>query len=138
MLRFIFLFLFFSTQVFAQSAPIVIEPRDCKFYNALTAGSDRLSSAIDVTRFGRISFQVSWASLTGSVDAIVKIQVSNVPAPGSSDWVDKTGATFTMSGADGTNMINIVNSGEKWVRVNYAHTSVSGGTITGYCHASSI
>ena len=116
---------------------ITLEPQDCKLYAGLTAGSDRNSAAINIGKYGRASFQVSWASLTGSVDAVVKVQVASVPVPASGDWVDKAGATFTMSGADGTNLINVQVLGEKWARVVYTHTSVSGGTITGYCHAKS-
>lgn len=119
------------------AAPIIIEPRDCILYNALTAGSDRTSSAIDVSKMGHLSVQLKWASLTGSIDGTFKIQVSTVPNPGSGDWVDKAGATFTLSGATSTNLINITIIGERWARGVFTHTSISGGTITGYCHAKS-
>lgn len=128
----------------AQSAPITIEPRDCKFFSALTAGSNRNSTdaaafgkPFDLGRFGRASFQVSWAGLTGTADGTVKLQVASTPFPTADDWVDKSGATFTISGNDGTNYIPVTNLTERWGRIVYTKNQISGGTITGYCHAKS-
>lgn len=120
----------------AQSAPVVLEPRDCTLLAGLTAGSDRNSSAIPIHRYGKASVLVIWTSLTGSVDATAKVQVSTTPGPPTSgQWVDKTSATFTLSGASGLNMIAIDNLDEAWMRLVFTHNSVSGGTVTAYCNA---
>lgn len=134
-----------SFQAFGD-APLVIQARDCKFFSALTAGTDRNSTDVgafgrpfDISKMGRMSVQVTWASLTsaGSIDAVVKVQVSSVASPASSDWIDKSGATFTITSAGGTNLINVTSLGESWARVVYTKNSVTAGTLDGFCHAKS-
>ncbi len=68
--------------------------------------------------------------------AVVKVQVSNDPTC-STCWVDKSGATFNVSGGDGTGMVVITGGAmaEAYYRVDYAHGSTTGGSITGYCVA---
>lgn len=137
MKRFFAALLFFaiSTSAFAGGN---IPARDCKFFNAVTAGSDRNSvttfRALDLLRYHYASFHVVWASLTGSVDGVVKIQVSN----DGTNWVDKSGATFTMSGANGSDLISLTSITEQFYKVVYTHNSISGGTLTGYCTAKEI
>lgn len=123
-------------RAYAQAGPVVLEPRDCVLIAGLTAGSDRNSSAVPVNRYGKAGFWVKWASLTGSVDAVVKVQVASTPGPPSTaEWVDKTSATFTVSGASGASMISVDNLDEAWARLVYTHNSVTGGTVTAYCNA---
>lgn len=137
--------LMIGADAYAQNAVENIEPRDCKFFDALGAGSDRNSTdtaafgkAFSFQRMSRVSFHVSWASLTGTKDGTVKVQVSSVPLPGASDWVDKSGANFTVDSTDGQQLISLANLTERWARIVYTHNSISGGTITGYCHAKGV
>lgn len=124
---------------FAQATAPVIEPADCRLLSAADANDDQTSSAIAVSKMGRLSVWVSWASLTGSVDASFKVQVASTAGPPeSSEWVDKTGAGFVLSGASGAESISITNLTERWFRVVYTDNSVSGGTITARCHAKGI
>lgn len=120
---------------FLSSSPALaiyqLEPADCKMFTAAAASADQTSAAVNLMGYRTGSVQVVWASLTGSVDGTIKLQVSNDKV----NWVDKDGASFTLSGASGTNLISLLNITEKWYREVYAHTSISGGTVTSNCAA---
>lgn len=95
--------------------------------NAATAGSNQTTQIVDTGAYPRVSFQVVWTSLTGTVDGAVKLQSSN----DNTNWIDKTGATFTLSGASGSNLISL--NGvvtEKYYRAVYTKNNVTGGTIS--------
>lgn len=98
-----------------------------RLLDAASAASDQISSAESTDAYPRLSFHVIWASLTGTIDGTVKVQVSNTGG----DWVDKTGASVTLSGASGADMISL--NGvvtEHYYRVVYTKNNISGGTIT--------
>ncbi len=101
-----------------------------RILTAVTAGADHDSVAVDSSAALYGSFQVIWASLTGTVNGVAKVQVSN---DGGTSWDDLSGATLTVSGASGHNTISIAGVlTESLVRVDYAHTGVTGGTISCY------
>lgn len=116
-----------------------LQPTDCKYFRAISASADHTSTDVaaygkpfDFRTFTNAAVQLNWAALTGTIDASVKLQVSN----DNSSWVDKSGAVLNLSGADGSGMINLVGSvTEAYYRLVYTHGSVSGGTLTGYCTA---
>ena len=128
--------------VFAQSAFAIytLEPRDCKFFTANAISNTTLYSTdasafnkpMDFQRYRSASFHVHWASLVGSGASIgFNVQVSN----DGTNWVAKTGATSTSSGASGSDMISLTNVTEKFYRVQAVPTNVTSGTITGECGA---
>lgn len=124
---------------FGQAAAEVIEPRDCALFSAVAAGSDHSSNAVPIARMGRASFWASWASLTGTLDGALKVQVASTAGPpAAGEWVDKTGATFVVSGATGANAISVTNLTERWARLVYTANNVTGGTVTANCHAKGI
>lgn len=129
--------LLFTPPAFADVGSFVY-PGECKFFNAVTAGSDRDSEVTFAKPFEmrlskHLAVHLIWASLTGSVDATVQVYVSNDPALAAGSWVAKSSATFTLSGASGSQIISLANVHEAWAKVVYTHNSVSGGTLTGYC-----
>lgn len=95
-----------------------------------TAGTSVTSSAIDTSYAGAYgALQCYWSSITGSVDGTVKLQVSL----DNSNWTDKSSATFTMSGASGTNEISLNGTmTEHFYRAVYTHNSISGGNLDCY------
>lgn len=103
-----------------------IAPRDAKLLNALSAGSNQTSVGKDVIRFNTASVQAVWSGLTGTVDGTVKVQVSN----DCTNWTDKSGASVTLSGAAGTDLISIANLTEACLRLVYTKNQITGGTIT--------
>lgn len=108
----------------------VLEPHTCKFFSAVVADANRTSTAIDLMKYNFAAFQLVWASLTGSVDATFKVQVSN----DNTNWADRGSAT-TLSGASGNAVIVVGDLAERYARVVFTKNSVSGGTLTGYCSA---
>jgi hypothetical protein len=139
-IRFALLFsMVFGQSVFAKT----IQPRDCKFFDAESAAEDLNSDAasafakpFDLAGNRTLAVQVTWSSIEGSVDGSIKIQTANTgTVPGASDWDDLPSATFNMSGADGTDVIRVTDLTDKWARVVYTDNSITGGSLTGYCHA---
>ncbi len=101
-----------------------------RILSSVTAGADHNSAAVDASGSLYASFQVIWTSLTGSVDGVAKVQISN---DGGTSWDDVSGASLTLSGANGhsTLSVNGVLTEDK-VRISYAHVSISGGTVDCY------
>lgn len=135
MRKFIFALIFSAFLASPAFGGAFLSGRDCKFFDAVAAGADRNSvttfRALDFQRFHVASFHLIWASLTGSVDGTVKIQVSN----DGTNWVDKSGASINLSGASGNDLISLTTVTENFYKVVYTHNSISGGTMTGYCTA---
>ncbi len=73
---------------------------------------------------------MKWASLTGTLDATAKVQVSNDDG---TTWDDVSGASLTIASANGHDTISLngVLTEEK-CRLVYTHNNVSGGTINCY------
>jgi hypothetical protein len=123
----------------------VLEPQDCVLLSSEVASADinsdhvdALGRAVNVSRYGRMSVHLAWGSLTGTLDAVAKVQVASTPgAPASGDWVDKADATYTLASAGGDQIISITNLTEKWMRLVYTHNQVSGGSVSAWCHAKS-
>lgn len=112
-------------------AGYTLAPVDCKFFSAIAAGSDTDSSTIELRRYKTASFQVTWSSVTGTSNGVFTVQASN----DGSTWVS-TGVTATMSGASGSALLKLDGAVDaSFYRVDYAHTGVTGGSITGYCTA---
>ncbi len=129
----------FTPLAYAQSAPVVLEARDCVLIAGLGASADRASTPVPVARYGRASFYVQWAALTGTLDGAVKVQVASSSGPPTSgQWVDKTAANFVISSANGAESISITNLTEAWARLVYTHNNVAGGTVTANCNAKGI
>jgi hypothetical protein len=89
--------------------------------------SDRIGARHDNAGFTSGSFQIIWLNLTGSVDAVAKIQVSNTGEDG--EWVDKDSATHTLADASGQKIINVTNLVENYCRLVVTKNSVTGGQI---------
>lgn len=98
--------------------------------NAVNAGVDQTSVSIECDSATYASFQFSWAGLTGTLDAVVQIQVSD---SNGIFWDDKTGAVYMIATADGSQSIslnNVVTSDK--IRLAYIATGVTGGTFSAY------
>lgn len=130
--------LMISSQSMAQT---IIEPAECVFFDAVSAGADKDSvvtygKPFRLFQMNSIAIHLVWASLTGTLDGVVKLQVaSTATQPTSGQWADKTGATYTLASANGAEDISVTNLTEAWGRVVYTHNNISGGTLTGTCHA---
>lgn len=111
-------------------------PENCQFFNALSGGADHDSEALSMKPYKIGSFHVNWLGLGGTINAVVKAQVSNNPAC-TTCWVDKTGATFNVSDATGTGMIVITGDSlaEAYYRLHWDHGTTTGGSVSGYCMA---
>jgi hypothetical protein len=97
--------------------------------NALPARADHTSTVIDTSDVLYMSAQIVWASLTGTLDATIKMEVSN----DGTNWVEKSSASFTLTTASGTDMLSL--NGvvtEHYYRIKYTHGNVSGGTVSVY------
>jgi hypothetical protein len=95
--------------------------------DGVSAGSNQTSAAEDTSVYPRVSFHVIWSGLTGTIDGTVKLQVSNTGG----DWVDKTGASVTLSGAAGADMISLNGvATEFYYRVVYTKNNITAGSIT--------
>ena len=124
-----------AEQVFPQT----LDPADCKMFTAADGGTDADSPMFNVTPYGRISIQVSWAGLGGTIDATAQLQVSSVQTPASdADWVDKDGAVISISDTTDVGLISVTNLTEKWVRLDWTADTTSGGTYTATCHAKAL
>jgi len=94
-----------------------------------SAATNQTSSEIETDSATWGSFQVNWASLTGTLDAVVQVEVSDDQVT----WIPKTDATFTISTATGQNSISLNGSlTSAYVRVTYTATGVNGGTVSMY------
>lgn len=92
--------------------------------NAVAAGANANSADIDVLNYHNILFAITWASLTGTIDATVALN-------GSLDGISYFNiSTITLSGANGANKIDAGGVNYKYVRLTYSHVSVTGGTVT--------
>lgn len=119
----------------AQSFAAVGTTGPTLFMAPVVFSADRLSTAstaynkpFDFRTYRQASFQFVWASLTGGLDGVCKVQVSL----DKTNWVDKTGATFNVTSANGSDVINITSLPEGYYRTSCTHGTISGGTIAGY------
>jgi hypothetical protein len=98
-----------------------------RLLDSVSAASNQASAAQATDAYPRLSVHIIWSSLTGTVDGTVKLQVSNTGG----DWVDKTGASVTLSGASGADMISLNGvCTEFYYRVVYTKNNITGGTIS--------
>lgn len=73
------------------------------------------------------SVQCDWAGITGTINATVQLNISD---DGGVMWVPKSGATFTLAGASGAQVISLNNIiTEQFYQVVYTAGSVTGGTV---------
>ena len=90
--------------------------------SATTAGA-----AFDLSYATSATFQVTWASLTGTLDAEVTIEASN----DGTNWVERPGASLVLASASGTDIIALNGTAmERYYRIHYDQNNVSGGTVT--------
>ncbi len=112
-----------------------------------TAGADhKTTDQTDATTFGAAidlssctvaSVQATWAGLTGSINGILSVWVSTDSS--CTTYIQKSDASgnpvqITLSGANSSNSISL-NGGvvsEKCYQLRYAHTGVTGGTISAW------
>lgn len=104
--------------------------------DAASAASEQYSTTVSATTAGRefdlsyatsATFQVTWTSLTGTLDGEVTIEASN----DGSNWVARPGASLVLSSASGTDIIALNGTAmERYYRVHYDQNNVSGGTVT--------
>jgi len=88
------------------------------------------ASKVDVGFHTHGSCQVSWAGLAGT--GALKLQESN----NGTTWDDIAGATISVTGATGHGTIRLANNiVTKFIKVNYAHGTVSAGTVSANFHA---
>jgi hypothetical protein len=67
-----------------------------------------------------------------AADATVKLQSSNVPSPGSTDWVDVVDSTKTIASGDSTDYFILSNISMKHYRVVFTKNTNAAGTIAVY------
>jgi hypothetical protein len=99
--------------------------------NSWTVGAGNLGLPIDVGLCTHGSFQLEWASITGTPDATFSVMTSNDGVT----WQAKGDANgnpvvFTMSGASGNDMISFNDTiSEEFYGLAYAPVDATGGTI---------
>lgn len=91
-----------------------------------TMGASFQSSPIDLTQYDRASLEIK--VVTGSAVGTVTIQASDI---GTTDatWVDMQMDAMPIAGVDKTIVVDITNTGLKYIRVAYTFTS-GAGTMT--------
>lgn len=95
-----------------------------------------LGKAIDFGLVHYGSFQVNWASLTGTVNATITVYVSDDCV----NYVVKSDSggnpvLITLSGANGSNIINLLSVvAEPCYQLRYAHVGVTGGTVNAFAY----
>lgn len=101
--------------------------------SAKPAAADYTSAWFDTSNASSVSVHCLWASLTGTLDGQFLVDVSN---DGGTNDAPKSGATLTVSGATGDDVISLngVVTEEKY-RVRWVHNNVSGGTVNCYVAA---
>ncbi len=87
--------------------------------------STRSSGAIPLTQFSDIGLQIVWASLTGTLDGVVTVYVSN----DGTNW-DDIGTPTTISTANGTQCIGIEDAFYAYIKVEAVKNNITGGTIS--------
>ena len=114
-----------------------------KIIRSAAAGSNHVSDdsldalcigrSCDIALYNFASVQLIWSGLTGTLNGVLSVEVSD----DNINWNPKmdiaaTPAAFaiTVSGASGNKSISIDNTTERYYRVNWAKTGVTGGTIT--------
>lgn len=82
-------------------------------------------------RYQNGSFQYV-ATGFNTADATIKLQSSNVPNPGSGDWIDVTDSTLTIASGTSNGYFILEKIAMKHYRVVFAHGTNSAGTIANY------
>lgn len=113
------------------ASAITIETHKERMISGQLASADYTpTGTLDTGTASSASFQCTWASLTGTLDGQFLVQVSNNAG---ANWTSKSGATITVAGATGDEMISLngVITEDKY-RIKWVHNNVSGGTVNCY------
>lgn len=107
--------------------------------NAAAAGSNHTSTnsadahvlgyASDMGLATMGSVQCNWASLTGTINATVQVNISD---DGGLNWLAKTGGLISLSGASGSAYVPFSQTPEQFYQVVYTAGTVTGGTVDCY------
>lgn len=119
----------FTSNAFA----LVLRPSNCAMLNGVAASSDQTATALNLQVYTQASFHCAWTGLTGTLNGSVKLQISSFPT--AINFVDKSGATFGVTSASGTDAINVTAAPETWYQLVYTHGLIAAGTLTCYCSA---
>lgn len=92
---------------------------------AVAWSANRDSGLIPMTQFTGIGLQIIWDSLTGTLDGVVTVYVSN----DGTNW-DAIGTPTTISSATGNQCIGIEDVFYTYVKVVATKNNVTGGTIS--------
>jgi hypothetical protein len=92
----------------------------------ISAAANNQSVAIDNDSAVYGSFQFVWVGLTGTLDGVMQVEVSDDNVT----WDEKTGAIYTIDSSDGSQSISL--NGvltAAYCRLRYYANGISGGTI---------
>jgi hypothetical protein len=87
--------------------------------------ADRSSAAFPMTQYDGVGIQIVWTSLTGTLDGVVTVYVSN----DGTNW-DDIGTPTTISTASGNQCIGIEDVYFAFIKVIAVKNGVTGGTIS--------
>lgn len=93
---------------------------------SIDASSDVNSNNIDILNYRNFSIMISYSSLTGTLDGVIKLQASNDGVI----YSDINGETHNLSSSDGNHLFNVSNANYKYVRCNYIHNNIASGSIS--------
>lgn len=103
--------------------PVVVDTATS--LNAVSAASDSNSAEIDMSNYRHIGVVVSAASLTGTLNGTVTIQVSN----DNTIWADTT-QTVTLDSANKVAPLSLSDMNYKYARIKFLHVGLATGTVT--------
>ena len=115
-----------------------------KIIRAAGAGSNQLSDdganpnaigrACDLSLYNFASVQLIWSGLTGTLDGVLSIEVSDDGTNWDTKTIQVAGVTvdakITVSGAAGNDSISIDLLTERYYRARWTKTGVTGGLVT--------
>lgn len=114
----------------------ILQPRDGVMFAAKPADVTQKSTddgnfgrPLEASEYSSIACQVYWSGIVGQRGTF-QVQTSLKASPAEADWVDRTGASVTTSGASGTDLIILTDLVEKSVRVVWTPKAITAGTVS--------
>lgn len=111
-----------------------------KLLRSATAGANHVSSdnldaltigrAVDLALYTSASVQLIWSGLTGTINGVLTVEVSDDGTNWDTKKIGGSDATITVSGAAGNDTLSLDGIvTERYYRVNWAKNLVTGGTL---------
>lgn len=94
--------------------------------DAVSAGANQTSTGISFLEYKNYAVQISWDSLTGTLDGVVVVQASL----DDTIYTDLSASQTTLSAASGNTLFNAENAAYKYFRISYTANGVTTGNLT--------